>query len=166
MTTPSITLEVTKWAATAPFIANPKEGYFPFAVIADAFDKGGDHREKQLREKFVQTQLGRLNGFTEKIVKVLGLLSEQSYHPRELYLSGAQEMLQAIITVPPEEHDSDKFIDAVYALVSQLEVESQKEGIAIDISFLDHTDGIDRQLLRDEGYTFQLDLSTGKPLVA
>jgi len=164
-TTPSLTAEVAKWAASAPFLTHPRDGYFHFDVVADAFVKGAEHKEKELREKWVAERLNRMTAFAQTIIRVVGFVEENGYSAKHLFMSGDQDLLQAIITVPSEDHDKDDFIDKVYGLVSKIEIENQKErNIPIDISFLDHSDTIDRRLLKDDGYTFQIDLNSGQIL--
>lgn len=163
---PSLTMEVAKWAAAQGPILNPKDGYYSFGVLADAFDKGRDHKEKEIRELYHKAYMDRMTAFTQSIVQLLGLLIDKGYTAKEVYIGGDFDMPKAIVSIPPEERITDKFIDDIYGWVSDTEREIHKtKKITVDISFIDHGDNINRQLLKDDGFGLQIDLQTGQPLL-
>lgn len=158
-------MEVAKWAAAQGPVLNPKDGYYSFSTVADAFDHGRDHKENEIREMYHKEYVDRMTTFTQSIVQLLSLLEDKGYQAKEVYIGGDFDMPKAIVSIPPDQRSTDAFIDTVYGWVSKKERELHlSKKLCVDISFIDHGETINRQLLQDEGFSLQIDLLTGKPL--
>jgi len=157
----TITSEFVKWVAQQDSIPNPRDGFYPFDVIADAFDKGKEAKEKELLEKAAGDYLSVFSEFIQQLRKILNLVEEKGFGASELYINGSSSP-KAIIAVNPEHHHTDEFIDQIYGYVSDIEEKCEELSNGYEISFVDLSDQLDRSMLREDGYAFQLDLSTNK----
>jgi len=163
-----VSLLLYKWAAerTDEVIFNPKNGYYSFGIVADAFqkgmDKGTDHVHSQIREKFVSKGALLVNALEELINR----LGEKKYAPSKVFIDHALQNSRILLTVSPDVHHAKEFISFAYSVVSDIEEKYDKSNnLLLTFSFVDEIEDLNTELIKADGYEIAYDLTTKTPIV-
>lgn len=163
-----LTEQLRVWGVERPdeVIFNPKNGYYSFEVVAESYQKGKEDLKTERKEKFKQTYFEKLELFSDKLNLILvHLNSELGVKPDKVYLNYSIRNTSALISIPKGEQDKDEFIDTMYPYVSRIESDMLKENqMIVDVSFLDDTDSINENTIKQEGFDFGFDLTNLKSI--
>jgi hypothetical protein len=143
-------------------VFSPKEGYFPFSVIADAFEKGTEHGEEAFKQKVRDLYVKNIEIALDAIGKLLSCIEENNYKVNKLYLNHSISQSLVLIGVDEALIYDENFINIAYSKASEIQSSTSVEKEAnIEIGFIDTTD-IDEDLVLHEGYTFSYDFNKQK----
>ncbi|CAN5168902.1 hypothetical protein BH09BAC5_BH09BAC5_10140 [soil metagenome] len=156
------------WAATRSdeVVYNPKEGFYSFEIVDDAYrkgiergiEKGKELGENSLKEAFRQKYFSKAKLVSEVLGKMLNGFSDNSFQPIRLFMSHSIAGSNLLLTIPEDIHHSEKFIAFAYTEALKLQTEYHKEGLNLDIGFIDESSNINLDLLKSDGFEFVYDL--------
>jgi hypothetical protein len=144
-------------------VFSPQDGYFPFSVIADAFEKGTEHGEEAFKQKVRDLYVKNIEIALDAVTKLIASLEEKGYKANKLFLNHSIQQTLILIAVDDKLNIDKDFIGFAYKVASDLQVNLLKEkGVNVCVNFLDSAD-INNDLLTHEGYTFKFNFQTKKP---
>jgi hypothetical protein len=157
---------VTEWAATRSddVVWNYKEGFYSFSVVADAFEKGKEFGESQLKENARKRFYDGALKMTKALNDVLSPLIERKYPLKKLFISHDVGHSKVLISIDENVHDSEDFIDFAYTLVSEIENKYLNENLLIDISFLDDCDKLNTEIIINDGFGIAFDIENNREI--
>lgn len=154
-----VPIELQTWmkSKSEEMSSKPLSGYFPADTVVDAFQKGQEHAEGKFR-KNIRT---KVSAMYDSVYECINLL-KPSYPIYELYMFFNFSGAKAILLIDEENHLSPDFIDKIYPEVSKIEIAyKQNNNMALDISFLDDFENVDRSQLKNDGF-FGYNLKTSE----
>ena len=162
-----ISKQILDWASTKSdeVVLSPMNGFYPFHIVAEAYEKGKEDNEKQSREIVFNEFMTRVAKVNKYILQSLHYIKDNNFTPLQLFLNYDYNHAQALILIDESEHLQDSFIDTIYPLISKIELSSLEEtNLNLDISFVDFNPDFDSEAVKSEGFSFGLDLITGDKL--
>ncbi len=157
---------IINWAATRSdeSVLEPTHGYYPFSIIAEAFEKGLEHGEKNLKEKVRSRFFSNANLVVEAVKEAINKFSDLSFNPLKLFVNISFESSKIILTFDEGDYISDKFLDNAFELSSDLKLNYFDKGLNLDISYLIDSENINLNTLKSDGFEVALDLSNQRLL--
>lgn len=154
-----VATQIIDWAASRldGVVFNPKEGYYAFDIIVDAFDKGKEEREKEMKIKVRERFYSNAKLVAEALNVLVGKLKEKEFQPQRLFLKHSYKESLLLLSIPEEIHYTDNFIDYAYVLTSQIQAEYKAKGLNFDVSFVDESIDLNTKLIESDGYEFLFD---------
>jgi hypothetical protein len=157
---------IIKWAATRSdeSVLEPTHGYYPFEIIAEAFEKGVEHGEKKLKEKVRSHFFSNANLAVEAVNEAIKKFGTLSIYPLKLFVNISFESSKIILTFKEDVYTSDDFLNNAFDFSSDLKLNYFDKGLKLDISYLIDSDNLNLNILKSDGFEVALDLSTQKLL--
>ncbi|MDR0801616.1 hypothetical protein [Fluviicola sp.] len=159
--------DVLEWIATRPddVVFSPREGFFSFEMIVDAFVKGQEkgaanfksEAEEKLRVKFLDNAKKGIDNYN----LLADFLSGKKTQVEKLFLNNSLQGTSILVSIDPSVYTTDSIND-FYAFISKLEVTCFKEGFNLNIGFISESESIDYNLLKADGYTFAYNVKEQK----
>lgn len=138
-------------------VFNPMDGYFPFSVIADAFEKGTEHGEETFKQKLRDIYVNNIETALDAVTQLLNHIEEHEYTANKLFLNHSINQTFVLIAVNDEYNIDENFIKIAYGKASEIQNEflNSKE-TNIEINFID-TSNLNEELIKHDGYSFNFD---------
>jgi len=159
-----------RWAATREdeVVFNPQKGFYSFDIVLDAYEQGkkiGEKEgEKTYKQKARDIYFNNLEKTNLALSEMIKTLVEYPCTPTKVFINHTITDTILIIAIDPQIHCEKEFIDKAYA--KALELQEQYHGqFNLDISFIDDTENLDLELLKDDGFAFQYDLEKNQPIM-
>ena len=154
---------LTSWAATRSdeVVWNYKDGFYSFAIVAEAFEKGKEFGELRLKENARKRFFDSAVLMNKALITVLKPLLEKKFPLHKLFISHGVNQSKVLISLDEAIHDKKDFIDFAYPLVSAIEAEYLDKGLNIDISFLDQNEHLSMEAIINDGFGFAFDIDKG-----
>lgn len=158
--------KIIDWAATRldEAVLDPRDGYYPFEIIAEAFEKGIEHKEKNLKERMREKYFDNAKALVKMVNEALLGLKEKNIQPTKLFLSLAIHESKLMLAVDQETYINNDFIDEAYSLSSKTKIHAFDLGISLTFGFLCDSDFLNIESLKSDGFGIALDLSNNTPL--
>ena len=149
-------------------VFDPKAGYYPFSIVAEAYEKGVSHGVNQganhtqnflietIRKKFYNNA----TLISESINIILKVLNQKSYSPLKLFINLSTEGGMILLSVKEEQYISEEFSNFAYEVAAKIELEFFNKGLNLQVGFLNDKSGSDYKLLQSDGYGISIDLKT------
>jgi hypothetical protein len=159
-------LETTllEWAATRndEVVFNPRDGYYSFSIVADAFEKGKSTGKSEwlsdLRKKYVEG----LKIAAQVMNELVDSLKRIDITVRKGFIHNSINETEILLTVDENTYLDSHFIKNAFVLASRIHHRYFEEGKIIQISYIDETDDLNYKLQRTDGYDFMYDFIKGK----
>lgn len=154
--TEAISKQLMKWAASRPdeVVYNPKEGYYSFDIVADAFEKGKDHLIEKMRLRFMENA----DAAVEVLKESFSMLSTLNILPLRVFIKNTVSEASILITVSETDFDSNAFIAEAYSFSASKEDSYSKKGLNFNLSFINDAPDLNVALIKSDGYSFNADL--------
>lgn len=158
--------KIIDWAATRldEAVLDPRDGYYPFEIIADAYAKGAEHAEKKLKEKMREKYFDNAKLLTGYINKSLKSLKEANYSPTKVFISLSVNEAKIIFAINDKAYLSDAFLDRAYEISSDIKTHSFDNGLSLRFGFIGDNENLNYANLQADGFGIALDLETNKPI--
>jgi len=152
---------ILDWAAsqTDEAVLDPRKGYYPFEVIADAFEKGAEHAEKSLKEQVRRQFFNNAKLTSRTAAQLIAQLRKEGFSPNHLYVRLNIDSASVLLTIDESTYLTDEFLTKAYELSSDIKTELYEQGLNFEIAFLNHEQTLDVDSLRCNGYEIDLDLN-------
>lgn len=146
---------------------NPKQGFYSYDIVVDAFEKGKEHGkelgkelgEQEFKERLWKTYVDNASKVSAAINDMLHLLMKQNNAPSKVFVSHSYNESIVLFSISEDIHHSMDFINSAYTYSSELKGRYLNDGIKLDIGFIDDNQHLNISLLRDDGFDFAYDLS-------
>jgi hypothetical protein len=154
-----IDAEITKWVATRmdEAVLNPKDCYFPFDVVADAYTtgvkSGKDSFGEELRDKYYTK--AKLS--SEALGELISKLDQQGYEIHKFFLNHNFNNTIMMVSIDKNIHENDEFIDFAYGEAINIKNTYSKKELNLDILFLDDSEHLNYNLIKSDGFNFIYD---------
>jgi hypothetical protein len=157
---------IIEWAATRTdeSVIDPTHGYYPFAIIAEAFEKGIEHGEKNLKEKVRGHFFSNAGLVVEVVNKALAAFKELNFDAKKMFVNISFESSKIILTFDESTYVTDDFLIAAYDLSSELQLFYFDKGLKLDLSYLIDSKEINLEAIKSDGFEISIDLKTRKPI--
>lgn len=158
----SLSSTIIQWAATRTdeAVLDPTHGYYPFSIIAEAFEKGFEHGEKNLKEKVRGHFFSNAELVVEAINKIIVSFQNENFNPKKLFVNISFESAKIILSFDEATYITDAFLDFAYCLSSDTKLEFFDKGLKLDVSYLIDSDFIDVSAIKSDGFEIAIDLAT------
>ena len=141
-------------------VFSPKEGYFPFSVIADAFEKGTEHGEENFKQRIRDIYVKKIEIAIEAVTTLVGELDSNGYKASKLYLNHSISESLILISVDDALNSNKEFIQFAYKKASEIQAKLIKDSDStISINFIDKS-VVNEDLLSHDGYAFKFNFNT------
>ena len=160
----TLTETIINWAATRSdeSVLEPTHGYYPFSIIAEAFEKGVEHGEKNLKEKVRSRFFSNANLVVEAVKEAIEKFSMLKFTPTKLFVNISFESSKIILAFDEDAYISEKFLDNAYDLSSELQLHYFDKGLNLEISYLIDSENLNLTSLKSDGFEVAIDFSTLK----
>jgi len=157
---------IINWAATRSdeSVLEPTHGYYPFSIIAEAFEKGVEHGEKNLKVKVRGRFFSNANLVVDAINEAMDSFSSLNFSPLKLFVNISFETSKIILSFDEAEYITDQFLDNAYEISSSLQLKFYDKGLSLDVSYLIDSEHLNLETLKSDGFEVAIDLNTKKQL--
>jgi len=159
---------LSKWVATRPdeVVLDPKKGFYSFDIVMDAYNKGKETGEGNLKQYFRDVYYQRFQLTTESILAFYTNLLEKKYSPKKLFINFSLNQCVVLITITPEVHADDKFIDYAYGEALTIQAELSRKDVVLSINFVsEFKDNINLESIKSDGFDFAYDFEKNQAIV-
>jgi hypothetical protein len=160
-------IKMNEWVKTRmdDAVFDPKKGYYPFSVIADAYEKGVELGEKYLKDNIKETFQKNMKLVSQAINDINASFKEYKYVPRKLFIKLGIKESKILFSFDEELYLTDQFLDVTYNLASDIRTKSFDEGICLSVGFLIDSDKLNLEELRSDGFGIGIDLKSKKQII-
>lgn len=164
----SIKTSLLEWIATRTddAVIHPKEGYYPFDVIAEAYEKGeSDGQEKiksDLTESFRKVFVKNTEKTTLMVNTLLDNFGQDEIAPKKLFLDPSISGVKILFALKESDYLNDVFLDKYYALISDMIASNISNEYKLDIGFVVDSDNRNFDLIKNDGYGLAINLENGQ----
>lgn len=161
---------VLEWIATRPdeVVFSPKDGYFSFEMLVDAFEKGQEKgkdtfksdTQEVLRKKFLNNATNAI----ESLEKLISKLLTKSIEPTKFFLNNSLSGASLLVGIGRDVYLDEALINFCYESVTNIEDESFKAGFHLSLNYIDDLNELDFDFLKADGYTFAFNLIDGSKI--
>lgn len=162
----SLSSTIIQWAATRTdeSVLDPTHGYYPFSIIAEAFEKGIEHGEKNLKEKVRSHFFSNAELAVEALNEIILSFQAESFSPKKLFVNISFESAKIILSFEELIYTTDAFLDFAYTLSSDIKLRYFDKGLKLDLSFLIDSDKIDVSAIKSDGFEIAIDIESNQSL--
>lgn len=155
---------ILEWAATRidEAVFDPKAGYYPFSIIADAFEKGIEYNEDAFTGKMRKRHYNNASLVVESITSLLAVLKENNFIPTKIFVSISVEEGKILFSIKEEEYITDHFGEIAYSSSAKTKLEYYDKGLNLQLGFLNDSKEINLDLIKSDGYDIAIDVTTGR----
>lgn len=166
MSKETISQNIIDFAATRSdkVVMNPRNGYYPFEIIAEAFNKGEEKAEEEIIEKLRGKFIEKANLTNKAISKVLKRFKKEGFTPRKIFVDISMDNSKVLISVKEKIYVTDNFLDKAHSFVSNLKSISFDNGLNLGLGFLNDDKKIDLNQLKCDGFEIGFDIQTSTTL--
>lgn len=166
MSNDTLAQKIIEWAATRSddTVLHPTKLYYSFDTIAEAYKKGYEHGENNLKEVVRKKFFANAKLVSKEIDKILKKLNKDNNSPNKIFIDLSFDRTKILISIPEDIYISDSFIDENYLFVSKIQTELFDKGINADIGFVNDNRIIDNSLMECDGFGIGFDFNSNKPL--
>jgi hypothetical protein len=144
-------------------VLDPREGYFPFSVIADAFEKGKEKGEEIFKEKMREHFVVSVSKSLEAIKEMLTFLDQNNFSIDKLFINPSINQTSALLVVSSSLNTNNEFVSKAYSKASELQLKYFDEfKVNIHIDFIAENDGLNEKMLKHDGFEFSFDLKNSQ----
>ena len=141
-------------------VFSPQDGYFPFSVIADAFEKGTEHGREALKQKIRNLYIRNIEIAVEAVTNLISDIDTKGYKAKKIYINHSIQQSLVLIAIDDHLNIDESFIEYAYSKVIEIQTAASLENqINITISFIEAAN-INEDLISLDGYSFVYDFST------
>lgn len=160
MTQEILSESIIKFAATRSdeAVMNPKSGYYPFNIIAEAFEEGFKKGEDAFKEKLREQFFLNAKLVNEAISSLFKKLEKSKIPPKKIFIDISINGAKILVSIDEATYISDDFIDEFYSNVSDIKSEFYDKGLNLDLGFLNNKKDTNNILLDCDGYNMGFDL--------
>lgn len=153
--------KIIDWAATRldDAVLDPRDGYYPFAIIADAYQKGIEHGESNLKSKMREKYFENAKGIVTLINEAIQELNNSKIKPNKLFLNLSVHESKLLIALEEIHYQNDNLIEKAYSLSSKLKMKAYEKGIALTFGFLCDSANLNTSHLKSDGFGVALNLN-------
>ncbi len=161
---------LTSWIATRmdEVVWNHREGYYPFKIIAEAFEQGAEigreAAEKEVKQRVRNVYYEKSTLVNKALTEILSSIIGKGYSLNKLFVKHSIEESSIIISVSENTHDNADFINYSYNAISIIEQKYLDLGLNLDISFVDETVNLNLEVIKNDGFEFAYDLNTNSTI--
>jgi hypothetical protein len=154
--TEEISKQLIHWAGSRPdeVVFNPKEGYYSFGVVADAFEKGKEHFIEKMRGRFMEN----VNVINEALQDIFATLKGLKVSPIRVFIKNTVSESSVLITVSDTDFNNEVFVKNIYEFSADIEQKFSQNNLIFDLSFINDNDNLNVDLIKSDGYSFDMDL--------
>lgn len=162
----SISESLYSWIAsrTDEAVFNPKNGYYPFSVIADAFEKGVEHGSETVRQEMKEGLRRILVDKTKQSISIINQYIEtfksDGIEPKKLFVDLSIGHTKILIAIEEESYISEKFISKYYSMVSDTIAKYHEKETTIEVGFLNNATELNVEMLKADGFHIGINLNT------
>lgn len=156
--------EIASWASTKieSAVFAPEDGYYPFEVIADAYQQGDKKAKDRLNNKMTERMKELVKGNIEILAKSLtdsmNHLQKRDYKPAKIFVYLSVDESKVIYTIDESTYLSDDFLDYAYDMAANLKAESFDKGLPLSLGFIADNKYLNIDALKADGYDMAIDL--------
>lgn len=149
-------------------VFDPKAGYYPFSIVAEAYEKGLNHGVNQgvsqgqsiVIETIRKKYYNNATMIAESIKTVLAYLTDNHCAPSKLFINLSTEGGMILLSVNEKQYHSAEFSNFAYDAAAKTELEFHDKGLNLQIGFLNDNKADNYGLLQSDGYAISIDLTT------
>ncbi len=150
-----------KWAATRndEVVFDPKNGYYSFEIVSDAYEMGKQHNEESWKESYRTKYFENAQLLATTINEVVKALEKWPSAIKSVFVSHALPESALIFVVDESIHNSDEFIDSAYLIACDIQCNYLEKGLKVDISYIDDLKELNNTLLKEDGFDLNIPLT-------
>jgi len=158
------TEEIIKFAATRSdsAVLSPAKGYYPFEIIAEAYEHGVEHGKNNMNQKMRDLYFENASEIAKSSAEIVNLLNKDSFVPEKLFVALSIRNSKILLSFEDDTFTSDEFMDKAYAHIAKIQSAYFEKDINVSISYLG--ENINHDMLKSDGFEFGIDLKTNSPL--
>lgn len=154
-----VTNQVLEFIArkTDEAVFSPKDGYFPFSVIADAYAKGLEQGEEALKQKVRDLFIENMQITAKSVWELTEFLKGNGYQAKCFYINPNINQSLALIAVDENIYRDKAFIQLAFRKALEIQKSHRDNKHILSINFIS-IEGINNDLLESDGYSFKYDV--------
>ena len=158
MSTNAVRESIAKFLATHndDAVFNPTEGYYPFDVIAEAYEHGVKKGEVNLKQKVREMAWNNAEVAASGINALIGHFIDNGVDVLGVRLKVSHRQFGAFFTVNQSDYLSDEFYRLAYSRVAEVKAESFEKGIELTFGFIGDKEAVNEDALLADGYTIHV----------
>jgi hypothetical protein len=158
---------LASWAASRSdeVVFNPKQGFYSFDIVADAYEKGITVGKDSFKEELRKKYFDKANIAGEAMNVILSQIFEKKYRVYKVFLNHTIEATTILMVIDEVTHNDDVFIDFAYKKIGEMQSKFHSMGLNLDISFVDNNSGLNIKLIKADGFGFAYDIIEGKEIL-
>lgn len=163
----SLEKTLIEWAATRndEVVFNPRDGYYSFGIVTDAYEKGVALGKNEMLEELRKRFVSGLKIAATAMNEMVRGLGDKGFIAQKAFINHSLDETSIILSVSEDTYLNDEFIDYAFNKAADLHTSYlEKDQVNINISFIDETDNLNLHLLKSDGFDFMYSLIEGKEL--
>jgi hypothetical protein len=164
--TDTLTKTIIKWAATRSdeIVFVPTAGYYSFNIVSDAYEKGKEDKQNQLKETMRAKYFSNAQLAAEAIQSIVAELVKKDFSPLKLFLNLTVDGSMVLFSVKEDVYITENFINSAYSEAARLQLDYYNKGLDLQISFMNDSNEFNLGLLKSDGYGIAINLETDKTI--
>lgn len=164
----SIKTSLLEWIATRTddAVIHPREGYYPFDVIAEAYERGENDGKEKIKSDLTESFRKVFVKNTEKTSIIINMLldqfSQDNIHPQKLFLDPSISGAKILFSLERQDYIREEFLDKYYGFISDLIANNISNDYKLDVGFIIDSDNLNLDLIKGDGFGLAINLKNGE----
>jgi len=147
---------ITEWVAAQPddMVFEPKDGFYSFTIVAEAYQKGMEDERKRFIEEMRLKYLDKAKLVVSATNELIKGLSDRKFVLHKFILNHSLSNSLVLLTTDEGTNVDDAFISYVFNEAARIKFEYSQKGLNVSFMFIDEQSKLNIELLKSDGFDF------------